>query len=181
MSVVAGSRPEKTSICQGALQAHHAERGEEQPAGRSATQRAQCGEVQDGHAWKVRETFVVWDCVFIWLYYLSSPPGSSRLLVWQLCRPSRSFIPGWNRPLRWDLYQEQGGDWLVGWLHAPWASVASDTEYDGTFMDDMAVTGSICNKDEMREGCCQNLVMQLGGHSYECVVEQKDQRAFAGF
>lgn len=43
------------------------------------------------------------------------------------------------------------------------------------------MTGSICNKDEMREGCCQNLVMQLGGHSYECVVEQKDQRAFAGF
>lgn len=50
VSVVAGSRPDEAAICQGALQAHSLEGGEDWEGGRSATPRAQFREVQDSHA-----------------------------------------------------------------------------------------------------------------------------------
>ncbi len=50
MSVVTGSRPDEAAVCQGALQTLSLKGREDWKTGCSATQRAQCREVQDCNA-----------------------------------------------------------------------------------------------------------------------------------
>ena len=53
LSVDAGSWANQTAVSSSAVQARRAEKGEDGETGHWATYRAQCGEVQDSHAWKV--------------------------------------------------------------------------------------------------------------------------------
>ena len=134
--VVAGSRPDEAAVRQGALQAHSPEGREDWEGSRSATQRAQCREVQDSHAWKVRgekiRSFILHPQSNTHSLLSDFSTESSRRLVRQLCHPIRTFLLGWTPPLRWGLYLEQEGGLLVGKQHDPWALVAQGTaQLDG--------------------------------------------------